>query len=57
VSISRNAGDSASPSVNFLRSSSIASGVVVSRGSPAIAVLSESSVRSRRVTGSPSERA
>jgi len=57
MSKSREAGCNASPNTNARRLCAVAAGVVVSRGSPGIAVSSESSVRSSRVMRSPSARA
>lgn len=48
--------ESAAPSSTEFRSSAIAAGVVVSRGSPSRDSFTDSSVRSRRVTPSPRER-
>jgi hypothetical protein len=54
VSCRREAAESGFSSINnFFKSSSIADGLVVSRSSPATAVLSNGSLRSKRVTESP----
>ena len=56
VSRAREAGASASPSSRLRGGPAIATGVVVSRGSPGAASFNSVSRRSSRVTGSPSSR-